>query len=328
VGWTGLIVPESHGGAGLGFAELGIVFEELGRSLAASPMLATSVIGARALLLGGSEEQKAALLPRLSTGDCLFALALDEQRQFAPHAVETRAAPDRNGFRLTGRKGFVLDGHIADKLIVVARTAGSAGERAGLTLFLVDRDRAGVRIDRLRTLDGRNAAIVTLDDVGVERDAVLGSVDGGQDLLDAVLDGAAGALSAEMLGTMSAAFEITLEYMKVRRQFGALIGSFQALKHRAATMFVDIELNRSLVVDALRALDESRPDCSQSVSAAKARVSHSLVHIANEAIQLHGGIGMTEEHDIGLYLKRARVAQHTFGDDRYHWKRFASLRGF
>lgn len=328
MGWAGMLVPETFGGSGLGFAELGVVMEELGRTLAATPMLTSAVVGTSCLVLGGSDAQKRDLLPRLASGDCLLALALEEQRHFSPFAIATRAERASEGYRLSGSKTFVLDGHIADHLIVAARTAGAAGDRDGITLFLIDREQPGVHVGRTSMLDSRNAARVAVNNVSVSASALLGNVGAGADILDSVLDRAAAALSAEMLGTMSAAFDITVEYLKVRKQFGVPIGSFQALKHRAAQMYVDIELARSLVRDALRALDDGRDDAPRVVSAAKAKVSSSLVHVANEAIQLHGGIGMTDEHDIGLYLKRARVAQLTFGDDRYHWSRFATLRGF
>jgi acyl-CoA dehydrogenase len=328
MGWAGMLVPEPFGGSGLGLAELGVVMEELGRTLAASPMLTSAVVGASFLVLGGSDVQKTHLLPRLATGDCLFALALEEDRHFSPYAIATRAEHAAGGYRLSGSKTFVLDGHVADHLIVAARSAGVPGDRDGISLFLAGRDQPGICIERTSMLDSRNAARVDFEDVVVNESTLLGNAGEGGDLLDSVLDRATGALSAEMLGTMSAAFEITVDYLKVRKQFGVPIGSFQALKHRAAQMYVDIELARSLVRDALRALDEGREDAPQVVSAAKARVSGSLVRVANEAIQLHGGIGMTDEHDIGLYLKRARVAQLTLGDERYHWSRFATLRGF
>lgn len=328
MGWAGMLVPEQYGGSGLGLAEVGVVMEELGRTLAASPILASAVVGAICLVHGGTDAQKVEILPRLVAGNCLLALAFEEHRHFSPYSIATTARPCAGGYRLSGSKTFVLDGHVADQLIVAARTAGALDDRDGITLVLVERDQPGVRIERTSMLDSRNAARVHFENVAVGESALLGRSGKGADLLDSVLDRATAALSAEMLGTMSAAFEITVDYLKVRKQFGVPIGSFQALKHRAAQMYADLELARSLVRDALRALDDGRDDASQAVSAAKARVSSTLVHVANEAIQLHGGIGMTDEHDIGLYLKRARVAQLTFGDDRYHWSRFATLHGF
>ena len=302
--------------------------EELGRTLAASPMLATAVVGASCLLLGGSEQQRQEWLPRIGRGECLLALAFEEQRHFAPYRIAAQATSTQRGYRLSGSKTFVLDGHVADRLIVTARTASAPGERLGITLFLVDSTSPGVHVTRTLTLDSRNAAKVELHDVDVPGTAMLGTPGGGADILDRVLHRATAALAAEMLGTMSAAFDMTIDYLKLRTQFGVPIGSFQALKHRTATMFVEIELARSLVRDALQALDDDRGDAAVAVSAAKAHVGRTLMLVANEAIQMHGGIGMTDDHDVGFYLKRARVAQFTLGDARYHCDYFARLRGF
>jgi len=328
LGWAGIVLPEELGGAGLGYAELGIVLEECGRTLAATPLVSTTLLGGNALLIGGNETQKKEILPSVAKGERVLALALQESAHHAPWAIATRAEARSSGYRLTGKKVFVLDGHVADQLVVVARTAGKADERDGLSLFLVPKAARGLGIVRTIMVDGRNAANVTLDGVEVERSALLGAAGRGADVLDPVLDRATIGLAAEMLGTLAEAFERTIKYLKERKQFGVPIGSFQALKHRAANMFVEVELSRSIVLDALRAIDENRPDVAVLASAAKARVSDAIHLIGNEAVQMFGGIGVTDEEEIGLFLKRARVAELTLGDAAYHRGRFAALSGF
>ncbi len=328
MGWSGILVPEAYGGAGMGMGELGVVLEECGRVLAPEPFLSTVLLGGSAVLLGGSDPLKKDLLPGICSGDRLLALAFQEQGRFEPYAVATRAEREGGGYRIEGRKQFVLDAHVADPLIVVARTSGEPGARDGLTLFVVEADAAGLRVRRNEMLDGRNAADVALDGVGVAAEKVLGRLDAGADLLDAVFDRATIGLCAEMLGTFDEAFERTLAYLKEREQFGVKIGTFQALRHRAADMFCELELARSVVRDALAAADEEREDLSQIASAAKARCSDVASLIASEALQMHGGIGMTDEEEIGLFFKRAKAAELTLGDAIYHRDRFASLRGF
>jgi alkylation response protein AidB-like acyl-CoA dehydrogenase len=331
LGWLGIVIPEAHGGAGLGYADLMVVMEELGRGLMPEPVLSTAVLGAGALLLGGSAPQKAEHLPAVAEGERLLALAYQESRsRYDIHHVETRAERSDRGWRLRGKKVHVLDGHVADWLIVSARTSGAAREAAGITLFLLPRHAAGVTVEREWRVDGRGAALVALDDVPVGADAVVGRADEGGTLLSRVIDRATIALSAEMLGGMNAAFAMTLAYLKTRMQFGAPIGSFQALKHRAARLFVEIELARSAVVAAHRGLDDGADDVqvARSGSIAKARCSDAYVLAGNEGVQIHGGIGMTDEHDIGFYLKRARAAEITFGDAAYHRDRLARLDGY
>jgi alkylation response protein AidB-like acyl-CoA dehydrogenase len=328
LGWAGIILPEELGGAGLGYAELGIVLEECGRTLAATPLVSTTLLAGNALLLGGNETQRKEILPAVAKAERVLALALQEGAHHAPYAIATRAEASANGYRLTGKKTFVLDGHVADQLIVVARTAGASGERDGLSLFLVPKSARGLSITRTIMVDGRNAANVQLSGVEVERSALVGAAGRGADVLDPLLDRATIGLAAEMLGTLSEAFERTIQYLKDRKQFGVPIGSFQALKHRAANMFVEVELSRSIVLDALRAIDENRPDVAQLASIAKARVSDAIHLIGNESVQMFGGIGVTDEEEIGLFLKRARVAELSLGDGAYHRARFAALSGF
>jgi alkylation response protein AidB-like acyl-CoA dehydrogenase len=328
LGWPGIVLPEEHGGLGLGYAELGIVLQSLGRTLAPHPFLSTIVLAGTALLLGGSEAQRKDLLPAICAGERILAFAHEEKTHHAPHHVTTRAVETKDGFRLDGEKSFVLDGHVADALVVVARTSGAVDARDGITLFLLKRTAPGVRTQRLRVVDSRNAARIQLSAVEVRRADVIGEIGGGADLLEPALDRATIALCAEMLGGAEEAFERTIAYLKTRHQFGVPIGSFQALKHRAAHMFCELELARSIVLEALRAIDGSRRDVPTLASAAKARLSDVFLLIANEAIQMHGGVGVTDELDIGFFLKRARVAQATFGDASYHRDRFARLSGF
>lgn len=328
MGWTGVIVPEAFGGSEFGLKSLGLVLEECGRTLVASPLLSTALVGASALILGGTDGQKAAWLPKIAAGETIVTFALDEHPHFAPYRVATTAEAVDAGYRLTGQKTFIADGAAADLLIVVARTAGAAGEREGLTLFLVDPASKGVTRQVLATVDSHGFANLKLDQVRVSADAALGEIGQGADLLDAILDRAAAGASAEMLGAASQAFDITLDYLKTRTQFGQLIGSFQSLQHRAAKMFTDLELARSLVEAALEALDSGTKDAPSLASAAKAKMSETLHLVSNEMVQMHGGIGMTDAHDAGLYMKRARVLEALYGGASYHRDRFATLSGF
>ena len=328
MGWAGVLVPEEFGGSEFGYVGLGQVLEAQGRTLAPTPLLQTALIGASALMLGGSDEQKATVLPKIAEGALTTALAVDEKPHFAPKATALAATASGGAFTLSGKKTFVANGHFADLFIVAARTSGKPGETAGITLFMVPRDTDGLTVTELKTLDYHGAANLTFDGVVVPNADVLGPVDGGWDLLEALLDRAAIGMAAEMLGTSEAAFEMTHEYLQTRKQFGQLIGSFQSLQHRAAIMFSEIEQTRSCVAAALAALDEGRDDVSELASLAKAKASH-LVHlVSNETIQMHGGIGMTDEHDSGFYIKRARVQEALYGGEGYHRERYATLLGF
>lgn len=328
MGWAGTFLPEQYGGLDCGFTELGIVLEAGGRTLVASPLFSSVALAASAILLGGSEAQKDALLPRIAAGELLVSLALQEGPHHKPAAVSTRATTSGAGFTLDGRKVYVPDGHVADKLIVVARTDGESGDERGLSLFLLDSDRQGVGVVRRTMADSRNMAEVQFDGVEVFAEELLGEAGAGYKLLNTVLDRGNVALSSEMLGSMQSAFERTMDYLKQREQFGELIGSFQALQHRAAKMFCEIELSKSLVLNALRSIDEDGDDLSLAASMAKVQVSETFRLVSNEAIQMFGGIGMTDEEEIGFFLKRARVAQQMLGDEHYHVQRYASLRGY
>ncbi|MGH7787355.1 MAG: acyl-CoA dehydrogenase family protein, partial [Candidatus Binatia bacterium] len=267
--------------------------------------------------------------PAVVAGELLLALAYQEaQSRYDLTHVTTRAERAGDGWRLSGEKRFVLDGNVADRLVVSARTAGGEREAEGITLFLLDARAPGVQTTRGNMLDGRNAATVRLEGVAVAPGDLLGAVGQGAALLAQVIDRATAALCAEMIGGMDAAFAMTLDYLKTRQQFGVVIGSFQALKHRAAVMFTEIELARSAAMAAAMALDEQHPRAAEIVAAAKARCSETAMLVAHEGVQMHGGIGMTDEHDIGFYLKRARTAELTFGDAAWHRARFATLQNY
>ncbi|HEY8086945.1 MAG TPA: acyl-CoA dehydrogenase family protein [Polyangiaceae bacterium] len=327
LGYPGMALPEAHGGGGLGLAELGVVAEELGRNLVPTPML-SSVLGAGAVALAGTEALQQTVLSGVSVGDRVVSLAHDEGKRFSPYAIATRAERRGGKFAVTGEKSFVLDGFVAGSFIVVARTSGAPGDRDGLTLLHVLADDPGITTTRLTLVDSRNVARVKLEGVEATEVDVVGAVDRGAEVLDDILDRGAAVLAAEMLGGMQECFDRTVAYLKTRKQFGVYIGSFQALKHRAAWLFSEVELTRSLVAEALRALDAGRSDAPQLASAAKARASETYVLVTNEAVQMHGGIGVTDEADIGFYLKRARVAAETLGSARYHRDRFARLKGY
>ena len=328
LGWTGFLVSEDHGGTGFGLTGLAQVLEASGRTLAATPLVATALIGASALELAGSADQKADHLPGLVAGETLFALALEEGPHHAPTRIGTNATQAGADYILSGQKKFVLDGHVADQLIVVARTAGAHRDRDGITLFLVPADAPGITRTRNSMVDSRNAASIRFDNVRVGADAVLGPVDGGAKVLDAILDRARAGLAAEMLGSAAEAFERTLQYLKDRRQFGVAIGSFQALKHRAAQMFCEIEATRSAVLAATAAIDEGAADAPALASLAKAKANDTLRLCGDEGVQMHGGIGMTDEHEIGFFMKRARVAEASFGHSAFQRDRYASLMGY
>lgn len=328
MGWPGAFLPEEYGGIGCGVTELGLVLEAGGRTLAASPLFATAALCASAVLRAGTDAQKSSLLPRIAAGELLMAFALEEGPHHRPRAIQMRADARGDAFLLNGCKCHVLDGHVAGRFVVVARTGGESGDEEGISLFLVDSDAPGVSIERRIMVDSRNMAQVRFEDVHAGRGDLLGELHGGFATLQHVIDVGNITLSAEMLGVADEAFERTLGYLKTREQFGAPIGSFQALQHRAAQMFCELELSRSVVMKALRAVDAGEGDVSLLASLAKVQVSETLRLVTDEALQMHGGIGMTDEEEIGFFLKRARVAQQILGDEFYHVQRYASLRGY
>lgn len=324
LGWLGLQIPESYDGLGLGFFDLAVVLEQSGSELMPEPFVSTLLLGTQALLLGGSEEQKKAILPGVVAGETLITVGYEEAgsrgRADKPATV---AKKSRAGFELSGEKLQVLDAHIADRVIVSAATSDT-----GYTLFLIDPTHKGVTVTRQSRMDGLNAAIVRLERVPAKSDAVVGELDAGAFLLEAVFDRASVGLAAQMLGASEQAFADTIDYIKEREQFGVPIGSFQALQHRAVSVYTDIALTRSAVLAAARAIDESPEEVPRLASLAKAMASETFMHAAKEAIQMHGGIGVTDAHDIGFYMKRAQATYMTFGMPSQHRQRWAGLHGY
>ena len=321
MGFAGVIIPEEHGGAGLGAVEAGVIAESLGRTLTPSPFMGSAVLSAKVLADGGSEAQQA-WLPKIAAGEAILSLAVDEGAKHAPAKIATRAERAGNGFRLNGAKGFVLDGHVADALIVVAKA------EEGTTLFLVDPTAAGVEIERTVMVDAHNAARVVLNDVAVDADAVIGEVGNGEALLNGALALGRACAASSLTGAGDQAFKITLEYLRTRKQFGKLIGEFQALQHRAAHLFTELELARAATLGALQALDAGREDADLAASIAKAKAGRVAELAVQEAVQMHGGVGMTDEFDVGLFMKRARVLNELLGDAGFHSERLARAQGF
>ena len=328
MGWAGVVVPEDFGGSQFGYLSIGLILEELGRTLTASPLTASAVGAASALALGGSDAQKNEWLPKIAAGEVVGALAVDEGAHHAPEKVALKAEKSGSGYKLTGAKTYVIEGYGAGLLVVSARTSGAPGDKDGVSLFLVPGDAQGLVKTRLALADSRGAANIKFDGVEVGAEALLGEEGKGWDVLEKTLDRARAAISAEMLGAAVQAFETTLDYLKVRVQFGQVIGSFQALQHRAAKMFTDLELARSAVEAALAAIDAGSPDVPELVSLAKAKMGDTFHLVSNEMVQMHGGIGMTDAHDAGFYLKRARACEATFGSQSYHRDRYAKIQGY
>ena len=329
LGFAGVLIPEKYSGTAFGPVGLGLILEQAGRTLAATPLISTVLLCGSAIQLAGTGAQRQKFLPQIAAGEYLLSLALEEGPHHNPAHIGTRAVSDGNGYLITGNKTFILDGHIADYLIVAARTSGETTDRNGITLFILAPGKTdGLRITRTHMADNRNAANIALQGVHATDADILGSVGGGTDVLDQMLDIGRIGLAAELLGLTQEVFDRTLAYLKERRQFETPIGSFQALKHRAAQMFCEIEICRSIVLDALTAIEQHRDDIPQLASLAKAKLSDTARLVTNECLQMHGGIGMTDEVDIGLFMKRARVAAATLGDSNFHRDRYAALEDF
>ena len=328
MGWAGIAIPEAFGGLGYGYTGLGLVLEQAGRNLSASPLQSTVLVAATLVAELGNARQKEALLPAIAGGECLVSLALQEGLHHAPLDIASTAVRDGDDYLVSGCKLMVLDASSADQFIVIVRSSGSAGQEQGLSALLVDADSAGVSVQRRSLVDSRNAGALSLENVRVPAANLLGAEGEAWAGLAGTLDIANIGLAAELLGLSTEAFERTVAYLKERKQFGRVIGSFQGLQHRAAELFAELELARSIVLQALQAIDAGEESLALLASAAKAKLCEVAQRATNEAIQMHGGIGMTDEHEIGFFIKRARVAQHTFGDYNYHLDRFAQLSGF
>lgn len=328
LGWSAIPFPEEVGGLGFGCMGLGPVFEAMGRNLSASPLLSSLVLSGSLLHLAGSREQQERWLTPLIGGELRLALALDEQPRHRPLHTALQAEADGDGFKLSGDKYFVVDGLGADGYIVAARTAGQPGEEQGISLFLLEAGLPGLEVTQLSLIDSRNYAQLRLNAVEVAGSALLGQAGEAAGVLAAVLDRGRVCLAAELLGSAEQLFAVTLEYLKTRVQFDVPIGSFQALQHRAARLYVDLALARSAVMAGLAALDDARlsdAERGRLASLAKWKVGETAAKVSNEAVQMHGGIGVTDELDVGLYLKRVRVAQACLGDSDYLCERYALL---
>ena len=328
LGWPGIMIPEEFGGSNFGLSGICVVLQECAKTLTPSPLFASGVLGAYAINNYGTKEQKEKYLPLIASGELTTSVAVDESSHHNPYDTVLIAKKNSDEYILSGKKNFVIDGTSSDLLIVLARTSGEKGDSTGLTLFLVDPTNEGIDRIKLEMADSRNYANIIFDNVKISSKNILGDIEAGGEAIDDVLDIGRIAMSAEMLGNSEAAFETTLDYLKQRKQFGVLIGSFQALQHRAAEMFCEIELTKSSVIAAMRAADERSNDVQRLSSLAKTVAGETLHLVSNEAIQMHGGIGVTDEYDIGFFLKRARVAEQIFGSAKFHTERYANLSGF
>lgn len=329
MGYTGMLVPEEFGGAGLGMVEAAVLMEQIGHTLCAAPFLASSVVAVSALRQAGSPAQQRHWLPLLASGAAIGTLALDEHAKHRPQATALRATRQGSGWRLDGSKCFVLDGHMATLLIVVARSDGAAGDERGLSLFAVPRDTRGVSVDRTVMVDAHNAARLALSQVELPGDALMGDAGAAWATLQATLDAGRAAAAAELLGIADEVFARTIAYLKERRQFGRAIGEFQGLQHRAAALYVDIELARAALMKALQSLDSDKAEvAARAVATAKAKCGSAATLAVQEGVQMHGGMGMTDEFEIGFFMKRARVLQELYGDAGFHMDRLARMRGY
>ena len=328
LGWPGILIPEEYGGSNFGITGISVILEECAKTLTPSPLFATGVLGAFSITKFGNDDQKQNYLPKISDGDLTTALAVDESSHHNPADTEMVAKKDGKKFILNGKKTFVIDGASADLLIVLARTSGNKGESSGLTLFLVDSNDNGIEKIKLDMADSRNYANINFNNVEVSDKNILGDEETGGETAENILDIGRIAIASEMLGNAEAAFETTLDYLKQRKQFGVLIGSFQALQHRAAEMFCELELTKSSVMAAMKAADEGSNELQRLSSLSKTMAGETLHLVSNEAVQMHGGIGVTDEYDIGFFLKRARVAEQIFGSAKFHTERYANISGF
>jgi len=323
MGYSGVLVPEALGGLGLGHVEAGVVMEQIGHQLCASPLLASGIVAATALRQAGSEAQQTAWLPKIARGEVIATLAVDESAKHRPQALTTTARAEGGGWLLDGAKTLVLDGHVAQLLIVAARVGDS-----GTGLFLVDPAAPGVTVERSVMVDAHNAARVRLQSVTLQAEALLGTPETGAAALAATLDAGRCAVAAELIGLADEVFERTVDYIKQRKQFGKTIGEFQVLQHRAAMLYSELEISRAALIKAQQALDAEPSAAANAVAVAKARACRSANTAVQEAVQMHGGMGMTDEFEIGFFMKRARVLQELWGDANFHLDALAQRRGY
>ena len=327
LGFNGILVAEEDGGLGMGHVEAGIVLEEIGRNLTPSPFLTSSVLAATAIGKG-NDEMRGRYLPGLVSGESVYAVAIDESAKHRPERIATKAEKSGNGFKLSGKKDFVIQGASADMLVVAARTSGSDNDEDGLTLFAVPKDAKGMDQDSVRLVDSSVASHVTFEGVELDGDAVIGEVDGGREVLNGMLTAGRIGAAAEGVGVARGAMDMTVDYLKQRKQFGKLIGEFQALQHRAAHLYSEVEIARAATIKAAQLLDAGAPSADLMASVAKAKVAKTAGLAVREGVQMHGGIGMTDEYDIGLFMKRDRALQEFLGDAYYHANRVAEMSGY
>ncbi len=317
LGLAGLTISEAYGGLDFGYVGLGQVLETCGRTLVASPLVSTVLLSGTAIQLGGNEAQKKQYLPGIASGDSIFAFAMDEGKHHNPENCNTKITNNL----ISGNKTMVIDGHVANYFIVAVKD-----EKGISKLVVVNAKNEGILVEKIEMMDSRNLANVRFENVKVED--ILDSYSSSTNLIENVLDVARIGLAAEMLGGIQEAFSRTIAYLKERRQFGVPIGSFQALQHRAAEMFGEIELCKSVVIKSLKAIDNQSDDLPKMASLAKAKLGETYKRVSNEGIQMFGGIGMTDDEEIGFFLKRARVVQHTLGDTNFHLDRLAKMKKY
>jgi alkylation response protein AidB-like acyl-CoA dehydrogenase len=325
LGLTGIAIPESDGGLGLGATEAALVLEEIGRNLTPSPFLTTGIVAAKAIH-GTAHADR--WYPKILSGEAVLAVAVDEGPRHAPEQTALEARRQGNGFVLNGEKQFVVQGASAGMIVTVARTAGAPGETKGVTLFAVPREAAGLTTENVSLVDSSKAARLAFDNVQLDADAVVGEIDDGwAPLRSALMAGRSGA-AAELVGVAAGASALTLDYLKQRKQFGKLIGEFQALQHRAAHLYSEIEIARAAAYKAAALVDSGDERAELFASVAKAKAADVANLAVREGVQMHGGIGMTDEHDIGLFMKREAVLGELFGDVYHHRGRVAELSGY
>ena len=327
LGWSGILVPEEYGGSNFGVAGISSILEELGRTLTPSPLFSTAVVGV-SLIKHANDDVKKEILPKVVSEGLRICFALEESNHHDPLKTSCKAEKNGKTYKISGEKTFVIDGGFSDKIVIACRTSGEEGSKEGLSLFILDSGSEGLTVMPTKMVDSRNAANMKFDNVTVSEEMLIGEEGNAYEIIDSVLDISRAAISAEMLGSALQAYEITLDYLKEREQFGSKIGSFQALQHRAAVMFSELELCKSCVIESITSFDEGGNDSERLASLSKAKIGEVFHLVSNESVQMHGGIGVTDEYDIGLYLKRARVAEQIFGNSDFHKNRYAELTGY
>ena len=327
LGWSGILVPEEYGGSNFGVAGISSILEELGRTLTPSPLFSTAVVGV-SLIKHANDDVKKEILPKVVSEGLRICFALEESNHHDPLKTSCKAEKNGKTYKISGEKTFVIDGGFSDKIVIACRTSGEEGSKEGLSLFILESGSEGLTVMSTKMVDSRNAANMKFDNVTVSEEMLIGEEGNAYEIIDSVLDISRAAISAEMLGSALQAYEITLDYLKEREQFGSKIGSFQALQHRAAVMFSELELCKSCVIESITSFDEGGNDSERLASLSKAKIGEVFHLVSNESVQMHGGIGVTDEYDIGLYLKRARVAEQIFGNSDFHKNRYAELTGY